>query len=225
MRRAAHPSGCARCGSGAGCSAIKYQSLWWAGGGRRDLPLSSATRFLNHPGSNLEANCTLFQSTPVRFGVQSCNLSYLRNHRFASMSPPGWGCKSITQVVVFGRRRQAQAPEASPLDDLVAQVQPPSSCNFRKSQTRLKSRLIRCLCTEQFLICTTKIDKPIKASEASPLDDLVAQVPPRAKQPPLCRCRANLEHISQSRPDYGLGLSHVQCKRVENYPRCSLLVR
>ena len=26
MRRAAHPSGCARCGAGAGCSAIKYQS-------------------------------------------------------------------------------------------------------------------------------------------------------------------------------------------------------
>jgi len=28
MRRAAHPSGCARCGAGAGCSAIKYQSLF-----------------------------------------------------------------------------------------------------------------------------------------------------------------------------------------------------
>ena len=27
MRRAAHPSGCARCGAGAGCSAIKCQSL------------------------------------------------------------------------------------------------------------------------------------------------------------------------------------------------------
>ena len=27
MRRAAHPSGCARCGAGAGCSAITYQSL------------------------------------------------------------------------------------------------------------------------------------------------------------------------------------------------------
>ena len=27
MRKAAHPSGCARCGAGAGCSAIKYQSL------------------------------------------------------------------------------------------------------------------------------------------------------------------------------------------------------
>ena len=26
MRRAAHPSGCARCGAGAGCSAIQYQS-------------------------------------------------------------------------------------------------------------------------------------------------------------------------------------------------------
>ena len=25
MRRAAHPSGCARCGAGAGCSAIEYQ--------------------------------------------------------------------------------------------------------------------------------------------------------------------------------------------------------
>ena len=32
MRRAAHPSGCARCGAGAGCSAIKYQSLWLDGG-------------------------------------------------------------------------------------------------------------------------------------------------------------------------------------------------
>ena len=28
MRKAAHPSGCARCGAGAGCSAIKYQSRW-----------------------------------------------------------------------------------------------------------------------------------------------------------------------------------------------------
>ena len=27
MRGAAHPSGCARCGAGAGCSSIKYQSL------------------------------------------------------------------------------------------------------------------------------------------------------------------------------------------------------
>ena len=27
MRRAAHPSGCARCGDGAGYSAMKYQSL------------------------------------------------------------------------------------------------------------------------------------------------------------------------------------------------------
>ena len=27
MRRAAHPSGCARCGAGAGYSAIRYQSL------------------------------------------------------------------------------------------------------------------------------------------------------------------------------------------------------
>jgi len=28
LRRAAHPSGYARCGAGSGCSAIKYQSLW-----------------------------------------------------------------------------------------------------------------------------------------------------------------------------------------------------
>ena len=28
MRRAAHPSGCARCGAGAGCSAMKHQSLY-----------------------------------------------------------------------------------------------------------------------------------------------------------------------------------------------------
>jgi len=27
MRREAHPSGCARCGAGAGCVAVKYQSL------------------------------------------------------------------------------------------------------------------------------------------------------------------------------------------------------
>ena len=27
MRRAAHPSGCAKCGAGAGCSVIKYQYL------------------------------------------------------------------------------------------------------------------------------------------------------------------------------------------------------
>ena len=30
MRRAAHPSGCTRCGAGAGRSAIRYQSLWGA---------------------------------------------------------------------------------------------------------------------------------------------------------------------------------------------------
>ena len=34
IRRAANPSGCARCGAGAGCSAIKYQSLTSA---RRDF--------------------------------------------------------------------------------------------------------------------------------------------------------------------------------------------
>ena len=28
MRRAAHPSRCARCGAGAGCSSITHQSLW-----------------------------------------------------------------------------------------------------------------------------------------------------------------------------------------------------
>ena len=28
MRRAAHPSGCARCDASAGCSAMKYESLW-----------------------------------------------------------------------------------------------------------------------------------------------------------------------------------------------------
>ena len=31
MRRAAPSSGCARCGAGAGCSAMKYQSLWTTG--------------------------------------------------------------------------------------------------------------------------------------------------------------------------------------------------
>jgi len=31
MRKAAHPSGCASCGAGAGCLAIKYHSLWLAG--------------------------------------------------------------------------------------------------------------------------------------------------------------------------------------------------
>ena len=35
MRRAAHPSGCARCGAGAGWSAIKYQSLGRRLGGER----------------------------------------------------------------------------------------------------------------------------------------------------------------------------------------------
>ena len=38
MRRAAHPSGCAMCGAGAGCSAISYESLC-AGAGR---PAASA---------------------------------------------------------------------------------------------------------------------------------------------------------------------------------------
>jgi len=33
MRRAARLSGCAKCGAGAGCSAIKYQSLQGAGVG------------------------------------------------------------------------------------------------------------------------------------------------------------------------------------------------
>jgi len=28
MRRAAHPSGYARCGGGAGCSVTRYQALW-----------------------------------------------------------------------------------------------------------------------------------------------------------------------------------------------------
>ena len=40
MRRAAHPSGCARCGAGAGCSAIKYQSLTSVETGRA-LPLET----------------------------------------------------------------------------------------------------------------------------------------------------------------------------------------
>ena len=38
MRRAAHPSGRARCGAGAGCSAIKYQSRCPSGG---SLPLAA----------------------------------------------------------------------------------------------------------------------------------------------------------------------------------------
>ena len=36
------------------------------------------------------------------------------------------------------------------------------------------------------------------------------------------RCRANLEHISQSRPESGLGLSHFQYESLENHLRCSL---
>ena len=35
-------------------------------------------------------------------------------------------------------------------------------------------------------------------------------------------CRANLEHISQSWSDYGLGLSHFQYERVLNHSGCSL---
>ena len=36
-------------------------------------------------------------------------------------------------------------------------------------------------------------------------------------------CRVNSEHISQSRPDSGLVLSHVQCKSPYRHLRCSLL--
>ena len=39
MRRAAHPSGCARCGDGADCSAIKYQSLYCAVSYERGTPV------------------------------------------------------------------------------------------------------------------------------------------------------------------------------------------
>jgi len=39
------------------------------------------------------------------------------------------------------------------------------------------------------------------------------------------RCRANLEHISQSRPDYGLGLSHFQSESPEHLLSRSLSAR
>ena len=39
--------------------------------------------------------------------------------------------------------------------------------------------------------------------------------------PRVCRCRTNVEQISQSRPDYGLGLSHFQCDILYNHLSCS----
>ena len=44
-RRAAHPSGCARCGAGAGCSVIKYQSLFGVGEGAPSRPSPPRTSF------------------------------------------------------------------------------------------------------------------------------------------------------------------------------------
>ena len=38
----------------------------------------------------------------------------------------------------------------------------------------------------------------------------------------VCRCRANMEQVSQSRPDSGLSLSHFQYECLENRFRCSL---
>ena len=40
-----------------------------------------------------------------------------------------------------------------------------------------------------------------------------------------CCCRANLAHISRTRPDYGLSASHFQCEILENYVWCSLPAR
>ena len=38
-------------------------------------------------------------------------------------------------------------------------------------------------------------------------------------------CRANVAHIRQSRPDYGLGLSHFRYERLSNHSRCSIHAR
>ena len=48
--RAARPSGRARCGAGAGCSAIKHQSLWCRTGLGRDLGARHAPHHLLHRG-------------------------------------------------------------------------------------------------------------------------------------------------------------------------------
>ena len=56
MRRAAHPSGCARCGAGAGCSAIKYRSLLKAAAAaaaKRQLLKSCSGRSPSSQGRNL----------------------------------------------------------------------------------------------------------------------------------------------------------------------------
>jgi len=42
---------------------------------------------------------------------------------------------------------------------------------------------------------------------------------------PTHRCRGNLEQRSQSRPDYGLDLSHLKCKSFENHLSCCLFAR
>ena len=40
-----------------------------------------------------------------------------------------------------------------------------------------------------------------------------------------CRSRANLEQISKSRPDFGVGVSHFSSNFLKNVLRCSLLNR
>ena len=41
----------------------------------------------------------------------------------------------------------------------------------------------------------------------------------------LFRFRANLDHISQSRPDPGLGVSHLQCENLKTHFSCCLPAR
>jgi len=52
MRRAAHRSDCARCGAGAGCSAMKHQSLRGPATWPHQDPLAARRDFLNTPEAN-----------------------------------------------------------------------------------------------------------------------------------------------------------------------------
>ena len=45
------------------------------------------------------------------------------------------------------------------------------------------------------------------------------------RSPATYLCQADLEHVTQSRPDSGLGSGHFQYKILEHHPRCWLAVR
>jgi len=64
MRRAAHPSGCARCGAGAGFSAIQYQSLWFSRESRRGTNANAGRTSTSVPSLPLALSLMLSLSLP-----------------------------------------------------------------------------------------------------------------------------------------------------------------